>query len=280
MRRRALGLAFAAGLAQLNLPLLGGCAATAGKRPSLVEIRAALAPGDTLRAAINYGNPVLAGRRPGSNEPVGVSVDLARELGRRLGVPVALVTFDSAGPVTAALRDAQIDLAFVAIDPARGGDLIYSAPYVVIEGAYLVRDNSPIRRNEDVDRLGHRIAVARSSTYDLYLTRALKAASLARAATSQDIVALFQEQGLDAVAGVRQQLLAAARRAPGLRVLDGAFLTVEQALAIPRGRETGHAYLEDFVEEMKASGFVADSLARHGIEGARVVPGLPPAARL
>ena len=169
--RRALCIAGALALA--------GCATRSDDRRAAAE----LGPTGRLRAAINFGNPILASRGPGG-EPRGVSVDLAREAARRLGLDVELVTFASAGAVVDAVKAARVDLAFVAIDPVRGADMDYTAPYVIIEGAYLVRNDSPLRANDEVDRPGTRIAVGRGSAYDLFLTRALKSATLVHAPTS------------------------------------------------------------------------------------------------
>ena len=249
------------------LLVLAGCAT----KPA-PEIVGALAPDGRLRAAINLGNPILASK-DGTGHPQGVSVDLARELGTRLQLPVELITFPSAGKTVEALRQNQVDIAFVAIDPARAVDILYSAPYVVIEGSYLVRQDSPILRNEEVDRPGIRIAVGNGSAYDLYLKREIKQASLVRAPTSPSVVDMFLAQQLEVAAGVKQQLQADARRLPGLRLLEGRFMVIQQAMATPRVRGTAASrYLFSFVEEMKTSGFVAAALARHKIEGADVAP--------
>lgn len=238
--------------------------------PAAVE---ALAPGGTLRAAINLGNPILANRDAATGHPKGVSVDLTRELAGRLGVKLELMTFSSAGKVVEALKANQVDIAFVAIDPLRGQDVLYSAPYVVIEGAYLVRQDSPIRRNEEVDRPGTRVAVGAGSAYDLYLRRELKQAKLVQAPTSPAVVDFFLAKNLEVAAGVKQQLEADAKRVPGLRLLDGRFMVINQAMGTPRVRgEAGVTYLRGFIEDMKASGFVAQALQRHGIEGAAVAP--------
>jgi polar amino acid transport system substrate-binding protein len=165
-----------------------------------------------------------------------------------------------------------VDVAFVAIDPVRGADMDYTAPYVIIEGAYLVRQDSPIRNNSEVDRPGHRVVVGLGSAYDLFLTRELRQATLVRAPTSPDVTDLFIAHNLEVAAGVRQQLEADARRVSGLRLLDGRFMVIEQAMATPKGREAGVRYLRRFVEDMKRSGFVAAALARHKIEGAAVAP--------
>jgi polar amino acid transport system substrate-binding protein len=235
-----------------------------------------LAPSGTLRAAINYGNPILASRDPATGEPRGVSVDLSRELARRLGVPLELVTYDAAGKVTGNATTGAWDIAFVAIDPKRAADMDYSAAYVLIEGAFVVPQGSPIRANDDVDREGVRVVAAKGSAYDLYLARELKKATIVHVATSQEVVAAMVAQRIDAGAGVKQQLEASARTIPGVRLLEGRFMVIQQAMATPKGRPAGARYLAAFVEDMKASGFVAEALRKHGIDGAAVAP---PAAR-
>ncbi|WP_019577537.1 ABC transporter substrate-binding protein [Curvibacter lanceolatus] len=263
------------GALSVCLPLVG-CASRAAEAPSAAA-RAELSTEGRLRVAINLGNPILASRGDRPGDPQGVSVDLAREAGRRLGLPIEWVELPAAGQAVEAVRAGQVNLAFVAIDPVRGADLDYTAPYVTIEGAYLVRADSPLTRNEEVDRSGTRVVVGRGSAYDLYLTRALQQARLVRAPTSPAVVDQFLAEGQEVAAGVRQQLQAdmarlAATGAPALRLLPGRFMVIEQAMAVPKGRLAAQAWLSAFIEEMKASGFVADSLRRHGIDGAAVAP--------
>jgi polar amino acid transport system substrate-binding protein len=232
----------------------------------------ALAPSGTLRAAINFGNPILAKRGQGTEPPSGVSVDIARELGAKLGVPVQLVTFEAAGKVVDALKAGSVDLVFVAIDPVRGADIAYSAPYVIIEGSYMVPRNSPIQRNDQVDAPGNRIVVGAGSAYDLYLIRELKKATLVRANGSPLVVDKLVAEKFEVAAGVRQQLEADAKRFPGVRMLEGRFMQIDQALGVPKtgNREEGVPYLRAFVEELKRNGFVENSLRKHRIEGAMV----------
>jgi len=234
--------------------------------------RSELAPTGKLRAAINFGNPVLAQKDPASGEPRGVSVDLARELGRRLGVPVELVIYDAAGKVFEALQTGAWDLAFLAIDPARAAEITFTAPYVVIEGTYLVPADSPLRTIQDVDRDGVRVAVGNKSAYDLYLTRTLKRAQLVRAPTSPGALDVFLRDKLEAAAGVKQPLLQFAKTHPNVRVMEGRFMVIEQAMGTPKGREAGARYLREFIEEMKASGFVARGLEKSGQGDATVAP--------
>jgi len=248
--------------------LLGGCVSS--QKPSGEAVRD-LAPSGKLRAAINFGNPVLA-YKDANGRPSGVSVDLALELGTRLGVPVEIIPFDAAGKVTAAAKSGVWDIAFVAIDPARGQDMEQSPPYVVIEGAYMVRENSNIKSNDEVDRSGNRVVVGRGSAYDLFLTRAIKQAQLVRTDSSAIVVEHFMRENLEVAAGVKQQLEADAKKTPGVRLLPGRFMVINQAMASQKGKTAGAQYVSDFIEEMKASGFVAKALERHSIQGAAVAP--------
>ncbi len=233
--------------------------------------RASLAPTGKLRAAINFGNPILATRDPASGEARGVSVDLARELGQRLGVSVELVQYSAAGKVVEAIGMGAWDVAFFAIDPVRATDINFTPPYVVIEGAYLVPNNSSMTHSDEVDREGVRVVVGRGSAYDLYLTRELRHATLVRAATSPAVSDMMVADKLEVAAGVKQQLEADAKRIPGVHLLDGRFMVINQAMAMPRGRDpSGVDYLSQFVQEMKASGFIARALQHHGIKGAAV----------
>lgn len=233
----------------------------------------AFAPTGTLRASINLGNPILANRDPNSGRPFGVSIDLARGLAEALGVPIELLVFDAAGKSVEAVEQQRADIGFFAIDPKRGEHIAFTAPYVLIEGSYLVPDDSPLRANEEVDRAGTRVVVGQGSAYDLFLTRELKAAEIVRAANSQAVVEAFVRQRAEVAAGVRQQLEADQARFPGHRLLPGRFMVIQQAMGCAKSRgAAATAFLADYVERQKASGFVAAALARHGIQGASVAP--------
>ncbi len=223
-----------------------------------------LAPSGKLRAAINLGNSVLAQTDPASGALKGVTPDLAHELGRRLGVAVELISYGAAGKVFDAAGTGAWDIAFVAIEPVRAAVIEFTAPYVIIEGTYMVPKDSGLKQIADVDRPGVRIAVGPKAAYDLYLTRTLKHATLVRAATGGGtaMIDLFVKDKLDAAAGVKQPLVAYAKDHPEVRVMDGHFMEIQQAMGTPKGRTAGAAYLRAFVEEMKASGFVADALKR------------------
>ena len=263
--RRRLLLAGSAGAALLAA---AGCAS----RPSAGTV-AALAPTGRLRASINLGNPVLARRDPATGQAAGVSVDLARALAEQLAVPVELLVFGAAAKSVEAVTGGAADIGFFAIDPLRAEGIRFSPAYLLIEGAYLVRNASPLNQNGDVDRAETRVMVGLGSAYDLFLTRELKAAQLMRAPTSPVVVDEFLKQRADVAAGVKQQLQADAARLGGLRLLPGRFMVIEQAMGVPatRGDDAARA-LAAFVEQAKASGFVAAALQRHGIQGAVVAP--------
>lgn len=233
----------------------------------------ALIPLGHLRASINLGNPILAKRDPDTGMPIGVSVDLAKSLAHVLGVDLELVVVDSAKNSVENISHDRVDIGFVAIDPLRATSLAFTPPYVLIQGAYLVKDHSPLQKLDEVDQDNHTVVVGGGSAYDLYLTRELQNARIVRAATSPTVVDTFLEGGYDVAAGVRQQLEADAARLGGLRLLEGNFMQIAQAMATPRVRgEAATTLLTDYIQRQKASGFIAESLIKHQIHGAAVAP--------
>ncbi|MFZ5690340.1 MAG: transporter substrate-binding domain-containing protein [Pseudomonadota bacterium] len=236
-----------------------------------------LAPAGVLRAAINYGNGVLAQRGPDEQQPRGVASDLARELARRLGVPVHFVSFPGAGGVFDAAKATPPDplawdIAFLAIEPVRAAEIAFTAPYVLIEGTYLVRKDAPYKSVAELDAPGKRIAVNAKSAYDLFLTRTLKHAELLRQPPEPaDLAGFFARETLDALGGVRQLIGKYIDANPDFRLLPDSFMEIRQAMGTKPERTAGARYLRGFVEEMKASGFVADALKRSG-QSATVAP--------
>ena len=261
------------GLTVAGLLLAG--TAVAQVAPEVASEVASLAPTGRLRAAINFGNPVLAQRVDGvpGGVPGGVSVALATELARRLGVPLAIVPFESAGSVTDALPRGVYDVVFLAVDPVRGLGIAFTSPYVLIEGGYAVREGSPWATVEAVDAPGVEVAVAKGSAYDLYLTRALKNATLVRFPTGNEAGAAFVAGENDVLAGVKQPLVALVAANPGLAMVPGRFMSIEQAMGTPKERDgAGLAYLQAFLADMKRSGVVAKALAESGQRDAEVAP--------
>jgi polar amino acid transport system substrate-binding protein len=237
----------------------------------MTSVREELAASGVLRASINLGNPVLAQGTP--EAPAGVTVDIARELARRLEVPLELVCFDAARKSFEAMTTGQADICFLAIDPARAGEVAFTAPYVVIEGVFAVPADSALTTVAEVDSPGVRIGVKQGSAYDLYLTRTLQQATVVR---GDEGVGVFRAEGLEAAAGIRQPIARFVAANPDVRLIDERFMEIRQAVgtAKTRGPETV-AYLHGVVEELKANGFVADALVRSGQADASVAPPAP-----
>jgi polar amino acid transport system substrate-binding protein len=223
--------------------------------PDLVK---ELSPTGTLRAAINVGNPVLV-QTDAAGTPSGVTIDLARELAKRLGVALETVVIDGAGKSFEAVKTARCDIGFLAIEPARAAEIDFTAPYLLIEGVYAVRPDAGLASNDEVDRPGVRIAVGKGAAYDLFLTRSLKHATLVRGEHSFET---FLRDKLEAVAGIKQAVVRFVTAHPEVRLLDGRFMEIAQAMCLPKGRPNAARYLAAFVEEMKASGFVAEAITR------------------
>jgi polar amino acid transport system substrate-binding protein len=234
------------------------------------------APTGRLRACINLGNPVLAQRDPQTQSVVGVSVDMARAFAQRLGVAVELQVVESASQSVQAVTQGQADIGFFAIDPLRGAGIAFTAPYVLIEGGYLVPQASATHAADEVDRPGMRVAVGKGSAYDLFLTRELLQAEIVRSPTPSGVVEMCVKQGLEVAAGIKQALEADAQRIAGLRLLPGRFMVIQQAMGCSRDRGIDAAvFLHAFVEDLKSSGFIQQALARHGIQGCSVAPTQP-----
>ncbi len=233
-------------------------------------LRRELAPSGRLRAAINLGNTVLA-QTDAAGAPKGISVDLANELARRLGLPLEMIRYPTGGAVLPdGLARDHWDVAFLAAEAERALEADFTAPYVYIDGTYLVAQGASFMRAADLDREGVRIAVAKGAAYDLVLTRTLKKATIIRVETSAAAIALFKRDKLEAAAGIRQALDEGAAASPGYRVLSDSFQRLQHAMAVPKGRPAALAYVAAFVEELKASGFVRAALDRSGQTGAVV----------
>jgi polar amino acid transport system substrate-binding protein len=215
---------------------------------------------------INFGNTLLA-KKDSDGTARGIAIDLAQELARRVKLPFEIVSYTSAGRMADGARGGAWDVAFLAADPDRAADIVFSAPYLEVDSTYLVLTGSPLRTPPDIDRDGLRIAVSEKSAYDLFLTRELKRARLVRAPGPNASVDLFFAEKLDALAGIKPFLIEVAEKHAGTRLLEGRFAVVQQAVGLPKGREAAAKYIAEFVEDIKTSGLVSKLLAKNGIRG-------------
>src|SRR5207302_9500736 len=251
--------------------LLASCAMT----PLTPAVHSDLAPTGKLRAGVNYGNFILAVKDVATGESRGVAIDLMRELAQRLGVPAEIIAYDSVAKMVDAAATGTWDIAFLGADPARAGEISFTAAYLEIEATYLVPAGSPLRTIADVDREGVRVAAPARAAYELFLSRGLKRAQLVRAPNGDAAIELLTTGKVEALAGLRQGLIGLDATHPGSRVLDGQFFGVQQAVGVPKGREAVIQYLRGFVEEAKASGLVARAIERTGARGVSVAPKAP-----
>lgn len=234
--------------------------------------RSELAPTGTLRAGINYGNAILATKDSATGQSRGVAIELTQELARRLSVPVELVAYTSVATMVDGAKTGGWDIAFLGADPARAGEISFTAPYLELEATYLVPAGSPLRAIDDVDRDGVRVAAPARAAYELFLSRSLKHAQLVRAPSSEAAIDLLASGKVEALAGLTQGLVATLAQVPGSRMLDGKFFAVQQAVGVPKGRDAGVQYLRGFIEEAKASGLVARAIEKTGFRGVSVAP--------
>ncbi len=241
----------------------------------LEQARAELAPTGVLRAGINMSNFLLVTGKTPEGDPDGVSPDMARTLAERLGVPVEFVLFKTPGELADAAVEDVWDIGNIGAEPERAKHIAFTPAYVEIEATYLVPEGSPIKSVDEVDRNGVRIAVSARSAYELWLSDNIEHAELVMARGIDASFETFVEQKLEALAGLRPRLVDEVKKLPGARVLDGKFTAVQQAIGTKPDRKVGAAFLRDFVEEVKASGFVAALIEKHGVTGRLTVA--PPA---
>ena len=235
-------------------------------------IRADLAPTGKLRAAINYGNFILATKDKTTGESKGVAIDLARELASRLGVPLEIVAYDLVGVMVDHAPTNAWDVAFLGSEPARETVIDFTAAYLEIEATYLVRGDSPLRAAAEVDRDGIKVAAPARANYELYLKRTLKHAQLTSTDGAAAAFDLLQTGKVDALAGLKEALHGLQAKLPGSRMLDGRFMGVQQSIGVPKGKSAGLAYVRGLVEEAKANGLVARAIERTGARGVTVAP--------
>jgi polar amino acid transport system substrate-binding protein len=256
------------------LLFLASCATTHSVPP---QVRADLAPTGKLRAGINHANAIVATKDPATGELQGVSVDLIREVARRIGVPLELHGFDFSGKLADAMNAGQLDIGGIAggAGTGRESSMDFTAGYLQIETTYLVAPGSKIHTIAEVDQLGVTVGVADKSAFRPFLERNLEHARLLTGPGNPTAFELLRTGRVEVLAGLRHQLTEVQGKLPGSRILDGAFLVVEQTLAIPKGREAGLKFLRDFIEAAKASGLIAESLAKSGHPNVPVSPPAP-----
>ncbi len=235
-------------------------------------VRAQLAPTGVLRAGINLSNFLLVTGRSESGDPTGVAPDMAREIATALGVAVKYATFKSPGELGDQVGKDVWDIGLIGAEPQRAEKIQFTAAYVEIEATYMVPEGSPITSIADVDRKGVRIAVSARSAYDLWLVNNIRNATLVQVSGLDAAYEKFMSDKLEVLAGLRPGLLKDVEKAPGLKILDGKFTAVQQAVGTAKANVEAAAFLADFVEKAKKSGMVQGFIDRHRVKGLSVAP--------
>jgi polar amino acid transport system substrate-binding protein len=236
------------------------------------KARTELAPTGVLRAGINLSNFLLVTGRSANAEPVGVSPDMARAAAAALGVPVTYVPFKTPGELGDQAGKNIWDIGLIGAEPQRAEKIAFSAAYCEIEATYMVPAGSPIKSIADVDKKGVRIAVSARSAYDLWLVNNIKNATLVQVSGLDAAFQKFMSDKLEVLAGLRPGLLKDVEKAPGLKILDGKFTAVQQAIGTAKANLEGAKFLAAFVEDAKKSGLVAELIKRHNVKGLSVAP--------
>jgi polar amino acid transport system substrate-binding protein len=233
-----------------------------------------LAPTKVLRVAYLSTNPAQAVTDPATGTLRGTAVEMARELARRLQVEVRLAGLGSPQNVIDAVRDGQADIGFVAYNPERAGPVEFSQPYMLVQQTFLVRADSPIHSVKDIDRPNQKIGAGRGDSIALYLARNLKQAQLVEMTETQpgESLQMLAAGKVDAFGANRQRLTDAMRNVAGLRLLPDDLYGVEQTVIVSKGNAEGLKFVNQFIDETRASGFLRNAMDRSGVIGIAVAP--------
>jgi polar amino acid transport system substrate-binding protein len=242
-----------------------GCAGTATLPEA--EIREALAPTGTLRIGVYRGSHTSMTVDAATGRKNGVSYELGQELAKRLGVPFQMVEFPRIAVVLDALKAGQVDFTVTNASAARAKDMDFTAPVLDLELGYLVLPGSPVTAIADIDRPGIRVGVTQGSTSQATLGRSLRNATLVPAPTLQSAAEMLTRRSMDAYATNKAILFEMSGTLPGSRVLDGRWGLEHIAIAAPKGRDRGLAFLRQFAEDMKTEGVVDRAAERAGLRG-------------
>lgn len=231
------------------------------------KIRQQLAPGGTLRVALNMSNFLLVNATSDNGEPDGISPAMARAIADDLGVPLQIVCYKGPGLIADAASSNEWDIANIASEPARAKVISFSQAYCEIQASYLVPPGSSITSMAQVDQPGVRIAVKERAAYDLWLADNLKHATLHHAQSLDASFELFRDEQLDALAGLRPKLIEQQQLMPGSILFDESFTAVQQSIGCKPGNAQAAAYLDSFVARAIQSGLVASLISQFGVTG-------------
>jgi polar amino acid transport system substrate-binding protein len=255
-----------------NLAILAFAVAVFGAQSTLADDRA-IAPGGTLRAVYLASNPAQAVQDRATGAIRGVSADLARELARRIGMPVEIKPVADPKAVIDAVSGAAADIGFVAFEPSRAGTVEFSQTYMLVRQSFLVLKESSIRAVADIDRRDQKIAGTRNDSITLFMKRKLRQATLLEIENNPaEIKRLLTAKEIDAFGANRQRLTNLLKDTPGLRILPDSLFGVPQTIIVPKGRAEVLAAVNRFIDDVRASGFLQAAIENSGVVGLEAAP--------
>lgn len=246
-------------------PASVGQSASAAATNELAEARQILAPNGRLRIAVYPGSPTSLVKLAG--EERGVTVEVGRELARRLGVPAELVQRERVALVVEALQSGQADMTITNATPARAALVDFSEPLLRLELGYLVLPGARLTEIAAADQAGLRIGVSQGSSSQAALGRSLRQAQVLPAASLKEAGEMLKDGRIDAFATNKGILNELADGLPGARILDGRWGLEALALAVPKGRERAQPFLRGFVAGLREQGLLEQAAARAGLRG-------------
>ena len=259
--------------------LASGCAGWSvapGVQPLQVQAsaqaRQVLAPSGRLRVGVYPGSPTSWVKNPQTGESAGVALELGRLMAQQLGVPVQVVEFARVAEIIEALKAGQVDMTFTNATPARARDVDFTAPLVQLELGLLVPPGSEIGAFANADRSGVRIGVSQGSSSQAALGQRLQQARVVAAASLEAAQQMFKAGQIDAFATNKGILFEMAEKLPGYRVLDDRWGLENLAIAVPKGREAGRAFVQAFAEQVQSQGHLKGMAERAGLRGMAKAP--------
>jgi len=220
-----------------------------------------------LRAAINMSNFLLVTDKTKDGTPIGVSPDMAQELADKLNLQLKLIPYTTPGEIADDAENDKWDICNIGAEPQRAEKINFSAAYAEIQATYIVQSNSKINNILDVDKIGNKICVASRTAYGLWLERNIHNAELIQVEGVDSSFDIFLNENLDALAGLRPALIDDVKKISGGKILEGQFMSVQQAIGTSIQNIHSSIYIAEFVEEMKKSGFIQKLIDKHNVNG-------------
>ena len=248
--------------------LLAACAGV-GTGPA-PEARQALAPTGKLRMGLQVGNVLNVTRDPVTGEMKGIAFDMGQELARRLGVPFEPVLYPSIAALQEGGKSGAWDVAHFGFSPERAKDWDFAPVHLEVEFGYLVAGGSPLATQAAVERPGVRVAVQERSGPDTFFSGRLKDAVIVRAPSNPGALEAVKSGKADAMGSIKPILFDLSRQFPGSSVLAGQAGIDPHAMAMPKGRSPGYAYLRQYVDAARADGHIQAAVTRSGLQGVNV----------